>query len=68
MLPARFSRIQKFLTQLRWSFCTLSVITCTMPMILGYWDIRGVSGGSPRAGKVEAGGEMLRPPGKMLQS
>ena len=24
--------------------------------------------GSPRAGKVEAGGEVQRPPGKMLQS
>lgn len=35
---------EKFQVQLSWSFCTLSIITCTMPMILGYWDIRGVSG------------------------
>lgn len=36
-------------------------------MILGYWDIRGVMG-SPRAGKVEAGGEMLCPSGKCCKA
>ena len=68
MLPARFSRIQKFLTQLRWSFCTLSVITCTMPMILGYWDIRGVSGGPPGRGRWRRVGKCCAPLGKCCKA
>ena len=68
MLPARFSRFQKFLTQLRWSFCTLSVITCTMPMILGYWDIRGVSGGPPGRGRWRRVGKCCAPLGKCCKA
>ncbi|XFF98650.1 hypothetical protein AB1E19_002275 [Capra hircus] len=45
LLSARFlpDSEDQFQAQLHWSFCTLSVITCTMPVILGYWDIRGLA-------------------------